>query len=256
MKQALIGLLLGASSKWLDLRGVPRHPGGYARVRILKGPNKGRFIASPDQARLSFLTGTYEQGLLDEMMPHARDAVVYVVGAHAGYVAMALSNVAREVHTFEADPKTLEATRWNIEQNDLSNVTLVEKAVCEHEDGVTFATFEYSLVSHVYSEAESLADEADFVSVPSTSIDAYVAAGNAAPDMITSAITVGEPDVMTGATETLRNHRPIVFSLVRLMARDQLETLMTDHGYDIEGASNAAFTFEADDCGELVFTPR
>lgn len=256
MRDVVSAGLLRSAHIALNALGAPKPPKGFCRVRTMSGPNKGRYICMPDLTRLSYLTGTYEPVLIKEISGRATDGAVYVVGAHVGYHAMAVSNVATKVFAFEVDPTTITALRWNIETNGIRNVHIVEKAVSTTDDGLVFASFEYSLVSQVLTEGFTPTEDAKLVRVPSVTIDTHVAEGNTAPRLIKSSITAREIDVLRGAQNTLRSHRPIVITIANATARAEMTAFMNAVGYDCRAIEGAAMTFERDGVGELLCSPR
>jgi FkbM family methyltransferase len=256
MREIVSAGLLRSAHVLLNALGAPKAPKGFSRVRAVSGPNKGRYICMPDLTRLSYLTGTYEPELIKEMTSPTTGGAAYVVGAHVGYHAMALANVATEVFAFEVDPTTLTALRWNIETNDIRNVRVVEKAVSTTDEGLVFASFEYSLVSQVLTEGFTPTEDAKLLRVPSVTIDAHVAEGNSPPRLIKSSITAGEIDVVQGAQKTLKSHRPIVITIAKANVRGELTAFMNAVGYDCRAIEESAMTFERDGVGELLCTPR
>jgi FkbM family methyltransferase len=186
-------------------------------------------FSAPTLERVSFLTGRYKSALLAEMARIARGSVVYNIGAHGGYLSMALADAATEVHAFEADPRVYRSLEWNVGQNELTNVVTVEKAVADTDDGVTFASFDYSLVGHILGERT--ATDAVLSEVQSVTIDTYVAEGNPAPSLIYSSVTDGLTAVLLGASTTLARHRPTVVALIDRRVLDEVSDVLLSADY-------------------------
>ena len=220
-------------------------------VRVLGGPLRGSYLAMHALERPSYALGRYETGTITAVAAHGDGSVVYDIGANIGYTALAAAKTCREVHCFEAEPRTLEALAWNVEHADANNLTIVSKAVTDHCEGVAFASFNYSLIGHI--ERDSEPPDAEIVEVPSISIDAYVESGNSAPDVMKIDVEGNELKVLKGAEETLRAHRPVVICEVWRETLADVTAFMASMSYSWVNL-DGGFVLEVDGLTDLIFT--
>jgi FkbM family methyltransferase len=191
---------------------------GY-RFRILLGPLRGTRFSVLKLERSSFFLGTYEPHVVDAMRRHVMPgSVVYDVGANAGYLTLILARLVGaekgRVFAFEADPANLSVLRANVGKNDLAQVSIVPKAVADFSGKVRFATFGYTLVSHIASALEP--EDAKMVEVPSVSIDDFVYRdGNPPPAFLKVDVEGAEALVIRGGARTIREAKPVIVAEVR-----------------------------------------
>ena len=99
--------------------------------------------------------------------------VVVDIGANIGYYTLLFSKKVGKtgkVFAFEPDPRNIPVLKKNVEANGCSNVTIVEKAVCDSNEGVIFYLGGISDCSSICPRGPGNEKE---VHVESTTLDRY-----------------------------------------------------------------------------------
>lgn len=145
-------------------------------------------------------------------------ATVLDVGAHYGYFALLAAELvgARgRVEALEAAPSTFAVLRGNASAKP--QLTPHALAAAAGPGQLTF--YEFDVLHSEYNSLEAAQyDGADWlagnpprgVTVAATSLDAFAAERELAPDLVKIDVEGGEEAVIAGAGELLRTHRPIV----------------------------------------------
>ncbi len=136
-------------------------------------------------------------------------SVVFDVGAHLGYYSMLAEELGAEVHAFEPSERTMTTLRKNVGDR----VEVVAKGAWSSETTLHLQDFgsKHSAVNTFVSVRDEELEEPDAVyEVPVTTVDLYVAATGATPDLIKIDAEGAELEVLRGATRTLRSAQPIV----------------------------------------------
>jgi len=130
------------------------------------------------------------------------DWVVLDCGAYIGYGSLRLGELVSRVVAFECNQDNIKIIRKNIEANKAYNITLVEKAVWNHNGRVKMGTTEeYQSRSLVYGEEGIYKD--------TCTIDTVVRALDLRRvDFISLSINGAEYEALVGAKETLLEFKP------------------------------------------------
>lgn len=144
-----------------------------------------------------------------------RARVTLDVGAYVGYYALlaAYANPSGRVFAFEPLPEAQERLRRHVALNALVNVECVPCAVAAREGRAPLYRVPSALPT---SSSLSLAfmrpaGELDSVSVPVTTLDAFVRErGLTGIDLLKVDTESTEPEVLAGAAETLERERPAI----------------------------------------------
>jgi FkbM family methyltransferase len=179
---------------------------------VLHGEASGlRF--NPAGTNPGYALGTSEplvqQALADLLRP---GMTFYDVGANVGFFSMiAARRVGQSggVHAFEPLPVNATALAHNVELNGFANVQLVEAAVGRETGRAELAVTEESVQAHLVAIASTV-PTLRTIEVAVTTIDAEVAAGRPAPDVVKIDVEGAELAVLEGMAATLEEHRPIV----------------------------------------------
>ncbi len=176
---------------------------------IQRGIGKGlRFRA--DVAVAGYRLGTTEPDFQRALAAHIRPGyVVYDLGANVGFYTVLCARLVGprgRVIAVEPFPASAQATRHNAALNGFGQVEVVEAAIAgapgrgwlrtEGRDSVTFRLGE---------PTDTAGLEVDL-----TSVDALVAAGHPAPDVIKVDVEGVEVAALRGMARTLAEHRPTV----------------------------------------------
>jgi FkbM family methyltransferase len=241
----------------------PRDP-HLQRIRIVGGLLRGMTFSTARLERASFGLGAYEPHVVRAICAQVRPGMVaYDVGANAGYLTLVLAQrvgAQGRVFSFEADPKNVNALQANVRENGMRHVQVIPQAVSDHSGTVTFATFDYSLVSHIAHEGTP--SDARKISVPALSLDDFVygvrdasAPVVPAPQFIKIDVEGAEEQVLRGAARVIEQARPVIIAEIRGGRIWQgVSGFMQARGYEwqmLEGG----WDMDADNLGDVLFTP-
>lgn len=174
------------------------------RVRVMAGPLKGKRWIASSGAR--FWRGIHKPEMTRILLDKIRAGSVYFdVGAHIGYYTVMASDMVGaqgRVISFEPRKLNLSYLRSHIRVNRCANVEVIPAAVGERPGECRFETRIGTGLGYV--------SETGNRSVDMVSLDDLVGSGRLPPpDVIKVDVEGGEMGVLKGATELLRQHRPI-----------------------------------------------
>ena len=154
-----------------------------------------------------FLLGTYEPYMQEAFIEYVRKGdVVYDVGAHAGYHSLFCSLLVGSTGTvcaFEPNPKNFVSITRQLRLNSPNQVCLLPYALSDRSAVARLDT------SHGPSQGQ-LSSSGD-TQVEARTIDSLVADGSCpAPNVMKIDVEGHEHEVLIGAMNTLRKHKPIV----------------------------------------------
>jgi FkbM family methyltransferase len=212
----------------LPLRLIPK----TAILPILSGANRGLKWTVGAGTHGCWL-GRYERQeiawLLSQIDP---DAVVWDIGAHAGYVAMACARRCRRVVACEASPENVAFLRNHVTLNQLHNVSIVEAAISSRDDEfVSFGSAHDGYQGRIGGQGAT---------VRTSTIDGLVAAGLPAPSFVKMDIEGGEADALQGGIATLTQHHPSMLIAVHseTLAKD-CQKFLEQIGYEVAQVNDA-----------------
>lgn len=137
----------------------------------------------------------------------APGSVVFDVGANCGASALLLARAvgpAGRVHAYEPDPLNRELLRRNVERLALANVTIHPEAMAGTTGHRRFNA--EGSVGSALSDLVSRAGIVETIVVPTVSLEEACARAGAAPSFIKMDAEVAEIEILTGATDWLRQH--------------------------------------------------
>lgn len=209
------------------------------RLLILLGRTRGNSF-TVDNPSLRYVFGCYEPEVTSAMnrLVHKGD-IAYDIGAHAGYLSMHLSKLVGEkgrVFSFEPSPQNRDLLERNRYHNKLTNLVVIPHAVTDTQGTVSFVTTRPSYSSHIARDGEKEAA----LTVPSITIDAFVASGKGLPPAFIKLDAEGEERaVLKGAARTLTANRPVVIAEVSESNLESVRDLMESSGYTWQVLSKA-----------------
>lgn len=175
-------------------------------VPILQGELRGyRWIAG--SSNHGCWLGSYEhekQKLFSRLVK--RGAVVFDLGAHAGFYSLLASRLAGasgKVYAFEPLPKNLENIHTHLKINNIANIEVVPAAVTQKSGKVYFTNDEINSSINRVSERGTLV-------VDAISLDDFSCKNQVLPDLIKIDIEGGEEDALRGAINLLKQSHPII----------------------------------------------
>lgn len=160
--------------------------------------------------------------------------VFYDVGANSALYGALCKQLfpASSVVAFEPFPDSAAAARAVSARNHL-DVTVEQRAVSNRCGRAMLHLSKNSDGSH--SLVEGFKPEYGQITVETVTLDAYVAEGAPPPDVVKIDVEFHELDVLEGAAETIRRHRPVIVAeVVRNGHRDQgaaIGEMLQRHGY-------------------------
>lgn len=227
----------------LPLRLMPPN----AVVPILSGPNRG-LRWRVDAGIHGCWLGSYERFKLGQFVDAiAPNAVVYDIGAHAGYYTLAAARRARQVLAFEPNPANQEALRFHLARNRLDNVVVYPAAV-----GAAPGTAQFSSAGDGYRGRLGAGE----LTVKVEALDALIEAGAPAPDLVKMDVEGAELAALDGAAALLATRHALWFIALHgpECARGTIARLL-DNGYRVRSLEGEALTRPRDDIEEIVAVP-
>lgn len=164
-----------------------------------------------DPTAIQYFSPTYEWEVAAYLKSIVKPSMtIFDVGANVGVYVIQLGELVDKIIAFEPDQGALKLLKRHIELNNLDNVTVIESAVSNEAGSATL----YSLPSNPMNrlgEANVLIEK-DSVpyNVPVTTIDGFVKESSTIPNLILMDIEGFEIAALKGATETVKNHSPIL----------------------------------------------
>ncbi len=200
---------------------------------IQQGVGRGlRF--NPGGANAGYLLGTSEPPLQEALRRILSPGMcVYDVGANVGFItvlAARLVGSAGRVVAFEPLAVNAEQIAHNVRLNDFAHVSVRREALGNQEGEVEFRVSAESTWGKLASTGP-VSQETAIIRVPIRKCDTLVARGEMPrPDLLKIDVEGAEIDVLSGAVETLRNLRPLLF--IELHGTNAaIACLLSDLGY-------------------------
>jgi FkbM family methyltransferase len=221
-------------------------------LRVMVDPLKGYQWTT--SRTYGYLLGTHES---PEVMERFRswltpDSTFYDVGGNVGYFSFVASTVITRGRILAFEPMAAnlaifeEHLRRNRRRRGVDRITLIPCAVADREKTVQFTNDPVLTGSNTYVQSKFLKPTVEKIDVRCVSIDGLVAQGNPPPDVIKIDVEGAEFDVLRGAEQTLRAHRP--------------HLLLATHDVHVPGIDRQCVEFLKDLGYQLAhtgeFTPR
>ena len=199
-------------------------PARRMSLPVLSGPARGvRLEVGPSSPR--WLSGRIEAAVQREYAALVGPgAVVYDVGANIGFYTLLAARLAGppgRVVAYEPNPVNAAVLRRNARS---APAVLVREAAVAAGTGPRGLQTSASLTSR-------LTDDPGALRVACTTIDAEVAAGVPAPNVVKIDVEGAETDVLAGMQATLAQHRPVL--LIELHGRNaEVAAALAAAGYE------------------------
>ena len=214
----------------LPLKLIP----GKTVLPILQGPLKGKKWIKGSSINGCWL-GTYE---LDKQVLFSKyiksGMTVFDVGANVGYyslLASLLTGKEGKVFSFEPLPENISYLKKHLELNKLKNVKVIDRAVNDKISKLRFTFGDNRSAGHISNEGE--------IEIETTSLDEFIKAGNALPDLIKMDIEGAEYEALIGAKVLLKRKKPVIFLATHSNElRAKCLKLLIEFGYTISAIDN------------------
>jgi FkbM family methyltransferase len=158
-----------------------------------------------------------------------RGATVLDLGSNVGFytlLAAELVGPPGQVYAFEPVQRNIEFLRRHVALNKLTNVTVIEAAICESTGRRRFQFHESAAMGHL--------SDAGQAEVSTVTLDDFVFKWGASPNSVKIDVEGAEFSVLKGAREMLSQHRPALLLATHSRAlRDQCLALIAEHGYAV-----------------------
>jgi FkbM family methyltransferase len=194
---------------------------------VLGGINRGsRWIAGSGPVQDCWIGG-YESDHMDALRKYVKPgAIVYDLGANAGYYTLALSRLvgsAGHVFSFEPDSHNADALRRHIQLNKLTNVSVVQSAVSNASGLVGF--------TGVGAGAEISSGSNEYL-IPTITLNQFISWGNPSPSFIKMDIEGAEHMALDGATTILAERVAVwLVATHSVKLRIDCQAKMAEYGY-------------------------
>jgi FkbM family methyltransferase len=182
-------------------------------LRVMVEPLKGYQWTT--SRTYGYLLGTHESpevisSFLSWLKP---DSTFYDVGGNVGYFSFVASTIITRgrILAFEPLAANLAIFEEHLRRNrraGAERITLIPCAVADREKTVQFTNDAVLTGSNTYVESQFLKPTVQKIDVKCVSIDGVVAQGSPPPDVIKIDVEGAELEVLQGAEQTLRAHKP------------------------------------------------
>jgi FkbM family methyltransferase len=216
-------------------RFLSRHliPARKEWVKVQTGLTSGLWICIDLATERTWWLGTHEpvtQQVLQKVLDPSK--VMYDVGAHIGFYALAAARLGTRVIAFEPDPESAARLRANVDRNGLGDkVRAVETAVWSRSlPSITFRRgLPRSQGGISWCDHQPVLATDEVIDVAAVCLDDFVAGGGPAPQVIKVDVEGSESEVLNGALNTLRNHRPALILEVHTAGQYAAVTQILDN---------------------------
>jgi len=175
----------------------------------MSGPLKGMLWTT--SMNYEYLTGKYldqeELNIIEQSLA-LPDPVFYDIGANVGYVSIAVSQLTKaKVLAFEPIPEHQERLRSHMEINHIKGIELFPYAVAEKTGVIEFSNSPGS-EGNTYKKESAMFTPGKVFKVNCVSVDEFISDSHPVPHLLKIDVEGAELDVLHGAINTIRTHRP------------------------------------------------
>jgi FkbM family methyltransferase len=208
------------------------HLASRLSVPVLRGPLRGaRWLPASGGKLARVLLGTYEVEQMARFVALARPGqVVFDIGASVGFYTLLAARCvgpSGRVVACEPDPANLRYLEAHVKRNGLAHVQILPCALSDRSGRARFASASGSGRGHL--------DENGALEVEVCRLDDVAAERALPPHHLKIDVEGAELEVLLGAEQTLRAHRPTIFLSTHDRRRPGVEhacrELLAGHGY-------------------------
>lgn len=224
---------------------VARAPAGATMVRVCGGALEGASMLVDLSCEKYYWLGTHEEHIQRLLRERLREgAVVYDIGAHAGFFSLLSSRLVGErgrVIAFEPRAENAARLRANAAANAVANIDLHEAAVSDRAGLASFVMHASSLEGYL---SDAITDGPTAI-VRIETIDTLVEAGLPVPQLLKIDVEGGEGSVIRGPAQTIAAHRPELL----------IEIHSDAAGVEVAAALPCPYAFRDADTGRIAEQP-
>lgn len=219
-----------------------------------------------------YLFGSYELPTVRFIRSHVRPGMTLIdVGAQIGYITLEMSRAGGSgvsLYSFEPEPRNIAKLNANLRLNDINNVTIVDRAVSDHDGLIRlFMSSDNNAGTHSTIASGPFVSN-DFIEIPCVRLDTFVREQAVqSVDMIKIDVEGGELEVLKGAEETLRRFKPVLIVEMsssiqqsRGFSVPKFKEMLRDWGYsaysiNTDGSLSLTNNTQDHEMENLVFLP-
>lgn len=186
-------------------------PSGRRRVRVRAGPAKGLLLELDPRWEHACWDGSYEPEAVATFMKFVKpDGVVFDIGSGLGFYALLAGRAGANVVTFEPDPENARSIIRHLEINHLEErIRVVQQAAFSCNGWLTLERSD-GMSAHQNAKVRAdLAETAADARVACTTLDDFIAS-NPQPSVVKIDVEGAESEVLKGADQLFRTHRPVL----------------------------------------------
>jgi FkbM family methyltransferase len=184
-------------------------------VPVLKGPLKYSTLPKTSASEnFAMLLGRYEPTVVSELLSAGPIDVAYDIGAHLGFMSLALSKLVGKtgrVFAFEPIPENRVAINRLIDMNQLQEVIKVSPLALGESNGKKTMLLRECSSMHQLEEAYQGKERNSYstMEVESCTLDSFIfERGNPFPQLVKIDVEGAEESVFKGALKTLEAYKP------------------------------------------------
>lgn len=218
-------------------------PDRYLTARIVGGPLRGRHMVLNLRYQMGYWLGLTEKDAVEAMQTViGPGSVVYDVGAEIGYLSLIAAVISKSgpVYAFEPNPTNAAIIRRSKSLNSDLDLHVIEKAVGNRRDRVSFATFEdmadvsnASLLGRLTEIQQDAQVAGKVIDVEMIDLDSFSIEIGLTPDLVKIDVEGAEGMVLQGMSRLLTEAKPyLIIEIHDETAQHDVMSCLTDHGYE------------------------
>ena len=186
-----------------------------------------------------FFFGEYEQDTNTVLSKYIKKGdVVIEAGANIGSETLLISKLVGQgsVYGFEPNPYTFERLSINVSVNSLTNVKVFDCALGESDGNINFNIYPKNFCNPGMSSKYMETPITQKITVVQKTLDSFIKQNNIDKvDFLKMDIQGAEMDLLLGAGETIRKHKPTVFLEAFALFNDTkaLFEKFKEYGYNV-----------------------
>lgn len=205
--------------------------------QVPRGHGKGLWILVDPRFDPDYFTGGHEAWVQDLLKKRLKPGeCFYDVGAHIGFLSLIAARLVGPtglVTAFEPDVANLAILRANCGRNEIFHLNIIAAAVWDSSGELAFARGDKASSRMEGRVIDQKDDKSDVVNVTAISLDDFVLKDSRRPPhFLKIDVEGGESRVLLGATQVLKQCRPLLLCEVHDLTRvEELQRFLFRLGY-------------------------